>query len=79
VGAEGYLDDIPTADVPRFQEDLREHLRAEKTIYQEIRDSQELSDELTQRLKAELERFKSMFNVAEPAPAAALLAGGQQG
>ena len=28
-GNEGYLDDIPTPQVPRFQEELREHLRAE--------------------------------------------------
>ena len=64
-GTNGYLDDIPTAHVPRFHEELREHLRAEKSIYQEIAEQKDLSDELTQRLDAELERFKSMFNVAE--------------
>jgi F-type H+-transporting ATPase subunit alpha len=64
-GTNGYLDDIPTAQVPRFHEELREHLRAEKSIYQQIAEQKDLSDELTQRLDAELERFKGMFNVAE--------------
>ena len=29
-GVNGFLDDIPTEDVPRFQDELREHLRAQK-------------------------------------------------
>src|SRR5205814_1380009 len=29
VGIHGYLDDIPTEQVPRFQDELREHLRTE--------------------------------------------------
>ena len=33
----GYLDDVPVEQVPRFQEELREHLRAEGAIYKEIR------------------------------------------
>ena len=41
-GINGYLDEIPTAQVPRFQEELREHLRTEKSIYQQIRDNGEL-------------------------------------
>src|SRR4051812_2437538 len=35
-GINGYLNDIPVAQVPRFQEELREFLRAEGTIYQTI-------------------------------------------
>ena len=38
-GINGYLDEIPTAQVPRFQEELREHLRAEGTIYKAIRET----------------------------------------
>ena len=64
-GTNGYLDDIPTAQIPRFHEELREHLRAEKSIYQQIAEQKDLSDELMERLNAELERFKGMFNVAE--------------
>src|SRR5262250_795359 len=36
-GNEGYLDDIPTPQVSRFQDELREHLRAEGEIYEQIR------------------------------------------
>ncbi len=64
-GNQGYLDDIPTPQVPRFQDELREHLRAEETIYKEIRETGELPDELAERLNGEIEKFKHSFNVQE--------------
>jgi F-type H+-transporting ATPase subunit alpha len=64
-GVNGFLDDIPTDQVPRFQEELREYLRAEGAIFKEIRESGDLSDELAKRLEAELEKFKQSFNVEE--------------
>jgi F-type H+/Na+-transporting ATPase subunit alpha len=65
VGINGYLDDIPTTQVPRFQDELREYLRAEGAIYKEIRESGDLPDELEERLKGELEKFKQSFAVQE--------------
>jgi F-type H+/Na+-transporting ATPase subunit alpha len=65
VGIHGHLDDIPVEDVPRFQDELREHLRNEGTIYEEIRRTGDLSDELEEKLKQEIERFKQRFHVAE--------------
>jgi F-type H+-transporting ATPase subunit alpha len=62
-GVNGHLDEIPVNDVPRFQEELREHTRADGTIYEAIRDEGELTDELTQKLDEELKRFKQGFNV----------------
>jgi F-type H+/Na+-transporting ATPase subunit alpha len=62
-GVNGYLDDIPAAQVPRFQDELREHLRAEGSILEEIRDTGDLSDETAQKLDAELDKFKHGFNV----------------
>jgi F-type H+/Na+-transporting ATPase subunit alpha len=62
-GVNGWLDDIPVGDVPRFQEELREHIRADGTMYEAIRDQGELSDELTGQLDEELKRFKQGFNV----------------
>jgi F-type H+/Na+-transporting ATPase subunit alpha len=62
-GVNGYLDDIPVAQVPRFQEELREHLRAEKTILEGIRESGELTEDVERRLRAEIEKFKNGFNV----------------
>ncbi|MEX2212085.1 MAG: F0F1 ATP synthase subunit alpha [Gaiellaceae bacterium] len=64
-GTEGLLDDIPTEQVPRFQEELREHLRTEKTVLAEILETKDLSDELAERLRAEIEKFKHGFNVEE--------------
>ena len=63
----GFLDDIPTPQVPRFQDELREHLRAEGTIYKEIGETGDLPDELAERLKTEIDRFKQRFHVEEEA------------
>ena len=64
-GVNGYLDEVPVAQVPRFHEELREHLRAERTILQSIRDTNDLTDDTTGRLDEELKRFVDMFNVEE--------------
>jgi F-type H+-transporting ATPase subunit alpha len=64
-GINGYLDEVPTPQVPRFQDELREHMRTEKSILDAIRDQKELSDELQEKLHAELKRFAGMFNVQE--------------
>jgi len=61
-GINGYLDPIPTSAVPRFQDELREHLRAEATVYKEIREQKAISDELTEKLNAELKKFANGFN-----------------
>jgi len=70
-GVNGYLDDIPTEQVIRFQDELREHLRTEKNVLGEIRDSKDLSDETIEKLNAEIDRFKGMFNVQGDEQAAA--------
>jgi F-type H+/Na+-transporting ATPase subunit alpha len=62
-GNEGYLDDIPTPQVTRFQDELREHLRAEDEIYKQIRETGDLPDELAEKLNGEIEKFKNAFNV----------------
>jgi F-type H+/Na+-transporting ATPase subunit alpha len=64
-GIHGYLDEVPTSQVPRFQDELREHMRTESTLLTEIRDQRELSDEATEKLHAEFKRFAGMFNVQE--------------
>ncbi len=60
-GVNGYLDEIPVADVPRFQDELREHLQAEKSVYAGIREQRELSDELQERLHAEVKKALNAF------------------
>ncbi|HEY7706029.1 MAG TPA: F0F1 ATP synthase subunit alpha [Gaiellaceae bacterium] len=67
VAVNGYLDEVPTDQVPRFQEELREYLRTEGEGYKTIRESGDLSDEVEQGLKAELDKFKNSFAVQETA------------
>ena len=64
-GIHGYLDEVPVEQVPRFQDELREHMRTESSILAGIREQKELSDELTEKLHAEIKRFGGMFNVQE--------------
>ncbi|HEY7004274.1 MAG TPA: F0F1 ATP synthase subunit alpha [Gaiellaceae bacterium] len=65
-GINGYLDDIPTAQVARFQDELREYLRStEGSLYEEIREEKDLSDELQEKVTSTIEKFKSSFAVKE--------------
>ena len=66
-GIQGYLDDIPPAQVPRFQEELRELLRTEGSVYAGIRESGDFPDEAQEAAKAEIEKFKESFAVHEDA------------
>ena len=62
-GVNGFLDDIPVPQIPRFQDELREHVRTEGSILKEVRETGDLSDETAEKLDAELNKFKQMFNV----------------
>ena len=64
-GINGWLDKVPVGQVPRFHDELREHLRTEGTVLAAIRDSGDLSEETEAKLKAELEHFQGVFNVEE--------------
>ena len=64
-GINGFLDTVPPAQVPRFQDVLREHLRSEGTVYKTIDETKDLSDETTAKLDAELKKFVNNFNVVE--------------
>ncbi len=60
-GINGYLDEIPVEDVPRFQDELRERLRTDGTVYQSIRETTDLTDETIEKLNAEIERAREAF------------------
>ncbi len=64
-GVNGHLDDIPVNNVPRFVEELVEHLRAESKVLQEIRESGDLSDEVATRLDEEIKKVLESFHVEE--------------
>ena len=64
-GIHGHLDDVPPAQVPRFQEELREFLRSEGDILKAIREEKDLTDEIVEKLEAAIEKFKHGFSVKE--------------
>ena len=64
-GVNGFLDDVPVTDVPRFAEELVEHLRAEGTVLKEIQESGDLPDELAAKLDAEIKKVLQSFHVEE--------------
>ncbi len=64
-GINGALDRVPVGQVPRYQEELRETLRAEGSIYQAIHESNDLSDETAAKLDKALAKFNESFNVQE--------------
>jgi len=64
-GNSGYLDKVPVGQVPRFQEELRETLRTESSIYAAVRDSKDLADDTVSKLDDALRRFADSFSVAE--------------
>jgi F-type H+/Na+-transporting ATPase subunit alpha len=69
-GVNGYLDDIPTEDVPRFQDELREQLRAQGEIYKTIRETGDLPDEVAEQLNGEIDKLKGRFQTGGEAEAA---------
>ncbi|MBA3333613.1 MAG: F0F1 ATP synthase subunit alpha [Actinobacteria bacterium] len=64
-GVNGYLDTIPVPQVPRFHDELREHLRTESSVLESIRESGDVPEEAEEKLKAELDKFLKTFNVEE--------------
>ena len=64
-GNEGFLDEVPVSHVPRFQDELREHLRTEGTILKTIRESGDLSDETDKQLREAIDGFANTFNVEQ--------------
>jgi F-type H+-transporting ATPase subunit alpha len=64
-GIHGHLDHVPVGQVARFQEELRETLRAEGDVYAAIRDTGDLGDDTVAKLDDALKRFVDSFNVEE--------------
>ena len=64
-GINGFLDGVPVGQVPRFQEQLRETLRAEGTVYPSIREAKDITDETASVLGESLKRFRESFAVEE--------------
>ena len=61
-GTKGYLDDIPVAEINRFEQEFYTFLDAKYgNILESIRESKELKSETEEELKKAIEDFKSQF------------------
>jgi F-type H+-transporting ATPase subunit alpha len=67
-GTSGYLDDVPTMDVKRFEQGLIDFVRARHPeIGQRIAEQGDLPDEMLTTLQQAVEAFKQTFQVSETA------------
>ncbi|WP_339332671.1 F0F1 ATP synthase subunit alpha [uncultured Maricaulis sp.] len=61
-GTRGYLDNLPTSDVQRYEADLLRHLHSEHAaLLASIRDEKKLTDDSEGKLKAALDKFTEHF------------------
>jgi F-type H+-transporting ATPase subunit alpha len=64
-GTNGYLDEIPTSEVARYEKELLELVDLKhQDILSQIRDSKDLSDDTASKLKSVLESFTNNFKVS---------------
>ena len=62
LGTRGHLDSVPIEDVQRFEQDFLEHVKsAKEEIFDEIRNSKKLSEELEKTLEDAVNDFKKGF------------------
>src|SRR5687767_15574154 len=61
-GVNGYLDNVPTGDVVRFESSLLSHVRSDHAdVLKAIRDSKQLDDDTAKALKEALTKFGKQF------------------
>jgi F-type H+-transporting ATPase subunit alpha len=65
VGSSGYLDDVPLADVGRFEQDFLDDVqRNHAGIFDAIRETRDLADDTAAALKEAVEEFRGTFQVS---------------
>lgn len=65
-GTNGILDDVPVADVKRFERELLDHLHREnKDLLTGIREGGKMADETVEALREAVESFKRQFETAD--------------
>ena len=65
-GVNGYLDDVPTDQIARFEEEYLRYMETEhRKLLAEIVDKREMDEEMLSRLRAAVEEFKKGFIAEE--------------
>ena len=60
-GTNGYLDDVETSEVSRFEQEMLDHLRRNTEVLQTLASTGKLEDETEQALRAGVEEFRKGF------------------
>jgi F-type H+-transporting ATPase subunit alpha len=68
LGTRGHVDSVPIGDVRRFETEFLDHLRTQGNVLAELRESKDLSDDLTERLVTAINDFKRQFNASDGKP-----------
>ncbi len=64
-GTNGYLDDVPVADVLRFERELLDHVRRSTDVLGTISSTGKLGDEAVEALKGAIEAFAPTFQTSD--------------
>ncbi|MET3450198.1 MULTISPECIES: F0F1 ATP synthase subunit alpha [Curtobacterium] len=64
-GTNGKLDEVPVADVLRFESELLEHLRRNSEVLTTLRETNQLSDETVAELGSQIDAFKKGFQTSD--------------
>ena len=65
-GTNDFLEDIPVSDIKRFEKELHEYLELKSPeIYDDIRTSKKLNDDIVEKLKSGIAEFLNKFQKSE--------------
>lgn len=64
-GTKGHFDDVPVADVLRFERDFLDYLRRDSKVLEAIRESGLFTDDSAQAVTDGLKAFKPTFQTSE--------------
>ncbi|MFP4109564.1 MAG: F0F1 ATP synthase subunit alpha, partial [Desulfonatronovibrio sp.] len=61
-GTKGYLDDVPVDAIAKFESEVLEYFRSQKSdIYTQIKEKQDIDAELDKQIAASIDEFKKTF------------------
>lgn len=71
-GTNGKLDEVPVADILRFERELLDYLGRNGEVFSKLRDTNVLSDDIVSELETSIDEFKKEFQTGEGKPLASV-------